>query len=274
MADEKGTHLSDLIDPEVMAPIISYQLQKSLRFTPLASVDTTLQGQPGSVLKFPAFTYIGDAEDVKEGESIPVDKIGTTSKEVAIKKAGKGTKITDEAVLSGIGDPVGESSKQLALAIANKVDNDLLAAAKTGTQKVSIDATVDGVQKGIDVFDDEDDSPVVMVVSPKTASAIRADAIKNKIGSEAGADQLVRGTYLDVLGVQIVRSKKLADTEAIFVKVNQAQPALKLALKRNVAVETQRDIFTKTTGMTADEHYGAYLYNDKNVVVGTVNPKA
>lgn len=149
-----------------------------------------------------------------------------------------------------------------------------MAAAKTGTQKVSIDATVDGVQKGIDVFDDEDDSPVVMVVSPKTASAIRADAIKNKIGSEAGADQLVRGTYLDVLGVQIVRSKKLADTEAIFVKVNQAQPALKLALKRNVAVETQRDIFTKTTGMTADEHYGAYLYNDKNVVVGTVNPKA
>ncbi len=167
-----------------------------------------------------------------------------------------------------------ESTKQLGLAIANKVDNDLLEAAKDGTQKVTIDPTVDGIQKGVDVFNDEDDSPVVMVVSPKTASAIRADAIKNKMGSEAGADQLVRGTYLDVLGVQIVRSKKLSDTEAIFVKVNPAQPALKLVLKRGVTVETARDIYAKLTGMTADEHYGAYLYNDKNVVVGTVNPKA
>lgn len=268
------TNLKDLIDPEVMAPIISYQLQKALRFTPLASVDTTLQGQPGSILKFPAYTYIGDAEDVAEGEAIPIDKIGTTTKQVTIKKAGKGTKITDEAVLSGLGDPVGESSKQLGLAIANKVDNDMLAALKTGTQTVTIDPTVDGIQKGLDMFDDEDDSPVVMLVSPKTASAIRADSIKNNMGSEVGANQLIRGTYLDVLGAQIVRSKKLSDTEAIFVKVNEAQPALKLVLKRGVAVETARDIYNKFTGMTADEHYGSYLYNDKNVVVATVNPKA
>ena len=76
---------------------------------------------------FPSFAYIGDAADVDEnGQIIPV-ALSASSVKAKVKKSAKAVQITDEAILSGYGDPVGEAGTQLARAIDNHTDNDMLA---------------------------------------------------------------------------------------------------------------------------------------------------
>ena len=62
--NENLTKLESLIDPEVMAPMISGKLEKAIVATPFAKIDNTLEGQPGSTITVPKYEYIGDAEDV------------------------------------------------------------------------------------------------------------------------------------------------------------------------------------------------------------------
>ena len=271
------TKLANMISPEVMADMVSAKLPKLLKFTPLAYVETALEGQPGSVLTVPAFEYAGDATDVAEGEAIPLDQLTTKKTTMTIKKAGKGYEITDEAVLSGLGDPIGQATYQLGLAIANKIDNDIVELAKTATQHVAeAPTTLETIDKALQIFEDEEDVRYVAVINPKDAISLKANIGKEWVkGSELGAEMVVSGTFGEAGGVQIVRSKKVEQGKGFLVQVSAKQTdpddeakygAFVINLKRNVAIETDRDIIKKTTVITGDEHYGVYLYDQSKVV--------
>ena len=78
-------------------------------------------------MTLPKYAYIGDAVDVSEGGEIPVKKLTASTVEVTVKKAGNGVELTDEGLLSGYGDPLGEAVSQLTLSIASKLDKDAMA---------------------------------------------------------------------------------------------------------------------------------------------------
>ena len=108
------TKLEKMINPQVLASMVDGELEFALKFTNLATIDNTLVGRPGNTVSLPAYKMIGEAVDVAEGEAIPVEALATEMENVTVKKAGKGVRLTDEAILSGYGDPLGQASKQLA----------------------------------------------------------------------------------------------------------------------------------------------------------------
>lgn len=271
------TKIAQMVNPEVMADMVSAKLPKMIKFTPLAYVERALVGQPGNTITVPKWEYSGDAKDIEEGVAIEPDQLTTKKSTMTIKKAGKGIELTDEAVLSGYGDPIGQATHQIALAIANKVDNDLVEEAKKATQFVAeAPTTGDALDKALAVFADEEDARYVALINLEDAIALRKDTAKEWVrGSEIGANIVVFGTFGEAHGVQIVRSKKIEKGKGFLVKVSAVDTdtddvakygAFVINLKRDVAIETDRDILKKTTVITGDEHYGVYLYDPSKVV--------
>ena len=179
------TKLANLVDPQVMADMVSAKLPKKIKFSPIARVDTTLVGRPGSTIVVPKYAYIGDAEDVAEGVAMGTTVLTTSTTEAKVKKAGKAVELTDESVLSGYGDPLGTAINQIAMSIAAKVDNDSYDALCTapidydGTAApISYSAVVAANSK----FDDESDSSLtkILFINPAQEAIAGAQVVKSK----------------------------------------------------------------------------------------------
>lgn len=268
------TKLQNLIDPEVMAAMISAQLPKAIKFSGIAPVDSTLQGQPGSTITVPKYKYIGDAETVAEGDPIDYTALDTETAQYTIEKAGKGVKITDEAVLSGYGNPVGEAQRQIRMSIASKIDNDIVDVALTAPLSIEHDINLDLIDALESAFVDAPDnfenvdSTGVLFLSYKDAAKLRKEATDNWTrSSDLGDRILVTGAFGELLGWEIVRSMKIEDGKGFAVKAG----ALKTFLKRGLLAETGRDMDHKLTKFNADQHYSVALVDESRIV--RIEPK-
>lgn len=262
-ASANATRIADLINPQVLADMISAELPNAIVFAPLATRGTRLQGRAGNTLTMPKYGYIGDATDVAEGADIPIAKMTTSETEVTIKKAGRGVELTDESVLNDYGDTIAEAKNQLKMAIANKVDNDLLAALKTATLTSSGSLTIPNLLTARAKFGENVNQAAVLIINSTNYATIATEILS----LEHTDNVLIKGTVGQVAGLQVAISDKLTDTEAYIV----AAGALGLEMKRDVMVESDRDIVAKTTVITADEHYVAYLKDESKAIALTLS---
>lgn len=279
------TKIANLVNPQVMGDMVAAKLPKKLRVAPFATIDRTLVGVPGNTITVPSYTYIGDAEDVNEGVEAGVVTLGTSTKTATIKKAMKAVELTDEAVLSGYGDPVGNAENQLALAVASKIDNDALdALLATNTRKydsktkaISYDVIVDA----IDLFEEEVNTEKVMFVNPKQVTTLRKDP--NFISADKyPANVVMTGEIGTIANTRIVPTKKVKlDTTSAFYtcpiiklthddETEQDTAALTVYLKRDPNVEVDRKSLKRTTEISIDEFYTVTVSDDSKVVLAEI----
>ena len=272
------TTISDLVNPKVMADMISAKIEKKIVVAPFAKVDDTLVGVAGDTIVVPQYSYIGDASDVAEGDAVETTTLVTRAKEATIKKAMKAVELSDEAVLSGYGNPIGETNNQLAAAIAAKVDNDAMEALLTAETVFEADGVIsyDGIIDAIDKFGEETNCQKVIFVHPSQLTQLRHD--EDFISAEKyTGNVLLSGEIGMIANTRVVPSKKVPLVEGQYVcpvvkiegdsETEDETPALTIYLKRDTNVEMERQTLRRVTDISVDKFYTVVLSNAGKVVL-------
>lgn len=293
------TTTKDLIDPEILAPIIQNKYQNAMMFMPLAAVDRTLAGQPGDTLKQPIWKKIAGAQAVAEGADIPVQKGEQGFTTATVQKFGNGYSFTDEANIERIGDQVSYGTSEIARTIAEYGDNALMKEAQKVENTLSIDPTVLGIDQVVAWFNAQNSNGAyTIILNPKTKIAFDKDILDYTRGSELGANLVVNGAIPGPLGVSFRTTNAMEDGKAVVVysspddikfleelknaeasdpekakqiaTTNTGQ-ALKWLVKRDVLVESERKPNNQTNFIYGTQIAAPYVQNPSKVLNLTVN---
>ena len=277
------TMMANMINPEVMGDMINAKIEALAKITPYAKVDTSLQGVPGDTKTVPSWNYIGDAEDVAEGAEVGLTQMTAASTTFTIKKAMKAVGITQEAINSGLGNPVGQAEAQLAKAIVGKVDNDVLAAALTATNAHDTGSVIGyaGIVDAVSKFEDEEDGiEKVMFISPKQEAQLLKD--ENFLSADRfQAGVAVNGAIGKIAGCWIKKSNKIKAKSGVYtcpiikLEPDSAEteytedelPALTIFLKKDTTVDAEWFPKKQQHDITACKYYGVALTNAAKVVL-------
>ena len=264
---------ANLVIPEVIADLVETKLGDNITLLPLAVEDNTLVGQPGDTLKFPAFKYIGKAAVVNENGQIQTGKLEAGTTQVTVHKYAKGISITDEARLSGHGDPMGEAAKQLARAIDQGVDDELFSVLNSvGVSRKHINTTIsaDNIADALVLFGEDLTGDKVLLTDAAGFAALRKDGDYIR-ASDMGQRMITDEVVGEVWGCQILISNKIkTDTTVNEKNYFIVKPgALRLVNKRGTQVEVQREADYMRDNIFASKHCVAYLYDASKVVALT-----
>ena len=279
------TTKSNMIIPEVMGAMINAKIEALAKLTPYAKVDTTLQGVPGDTKTVPSWNYIGDAEDVAEGVEVGTTQLTAASTTFTIKKAMKAVSITQEAVNSGLGNPIGQAEMQLAKSIAGKVDNDVIDTVLSSRKTVDLSAQVisyEAIVEAVSQFEDEEDGiEKVMFIAPAQEKALLLDPMFLS-ADKFQAGVAVTGSIGKIAGCWIKKSKKIKEdaqgkftNPIIKLEPDSAEteytedelPALTIFLKADTTTDAEWFPKKQVTDVSVCKYYGVALTNEAKTIL-------
>ena len=268
------TVYADVIKPEVMRPIVEAEFLYNIKVSKFAKIYNDLKGKPGDQNTFPYWsTVLNDAVDLAETDEIAPQKLAQSSWQFpVIKEVGVGTEVTDKAILSGLGSWRTEAGRQLGLSIARKVDKDVIAEANTTTTVIDITAEPTNNKMSYEVVVDAlakfgeylDEAEALLIHSHHLTQLLKDPNFVDL--TKYGQNVMVKGYKAIgmIAGVPVIISDTLPvdDGNGYYTAFLFAKEPVGIAYKRDIMIESDRDILNRTTVITATMHYAVKLLPD------------
>ena len=254
------TKLADLINPLVIGAFMHKTFIERLVFGQFADISRDLEGRPGDTKMYPSWNYIGDATTVAEGEQIPTLKLSKNEMSVKVKKVAQAVELTDEAVLSGYQEPLNQAVLQIAISIANAVEDDFVKSIKAlSPSTVEIDKGYHWVLDAQVAFGEDFSEDNFLFISP----ARRAVILKSPdfvVIQQGGA--VVKGHIGQIFGTNVIITSRLGKDEAVMLR----RGGLGLEMKRDYRFEEERLGSFRKSILSADQYYATFVKDAAKVV--------
>ena len=261
------TKLAQLLDPQVIGAYLDVKMIDAIKLTPMISVNRELEGRPGSKLTLPKWGYTGDAADLAEAAEVTFDQLVQSTVEVGIKKIAKGIELTDEAILSGYGNPVEQVGQQLLMGVVSKIEADLYKVIADCVDCPKVTAAKFDKYTIVDMKakyrEDMEADTLVLFITPELYAQLVKDPDFVNI---AQGEKIMSGHIGTLFGVNLVVANRV--TNPFMMK----QGAVELLMKRNVIIETDRNIKNFTNQFVVSDHYGCYVKYADRIVKFEITP--
>jgi len=236
-----------------------------------------IEAQAGTTVQVPKYPAIA-AADLTEGTDMSSTTVSTSSASIAVGEVGAQVLLTDMAAM-GAGNPADELGTVLGNSIATKMDQDLIAlfdgfSTSLGATTTELTAAY-LFQAAATLRANKAVGRLVGVFHPYQTYALKAN-LTNTFANPNGGDlqnEAMRNGYVGTIaGIDIFESANVTvdgsgDAKgAIF-----APEALALAMKKDFAIEPQRDASNRAWELNAtavygvgelDDSYGVEMYFD------------
>ena len=233
-------------------------LTTSINARSLMTVDASLAETEGMTKTINVYTYTGKVEKLADGaKNSTRGSIAFEGKDYKVGRVQQVFDYTDSDFMkdNAIVDMSLEGANAL---MANQMTADFYAEAAKATLSHSVDAFgYEGIVDAIAKLNVEDESKVIVVMPNEWKAEIRKDEdYKNaRMGEVVYSGQV--GT---VAGLPVVATKALTDTAYVLTP-----EAIKLFMKKDVEVEQDRDVESKTNTVVLTTYYICALVNQNKI---------
>ena len=273
-----------LIIPQVFADAVNAKLNASLRIGRVAfnaTPDVSEAMKYGDTIHFPKLNRVVTASEVTKGTPMTPAEVDMTDMSASIKQVGASARVYDKEAAQIKGRVMDEMVRQVADAMATKVDGDLVVAMDTDAvyKHASASATAitsSELDEAMNSFGDDVDTSKfagIIINSRLRSSFMAMDAFTNVQKTFNLAEQ-ANGIVTDgVIGYYAGIPVILCDNGTYDATAKECKTyivkrnSLGYVFQRNIAIEEEREAKLLATDIVAHSLYATKLLDTSGVVI-------